>query len=287
MSDTISLREPRDASPMPGRSPREPARRRGLPLVLLGCAWLSACASLTGTATETIDGRQVEFIVARHPGPTVVFENGLGGKLDGWAQVWPEVAKASSALAYNRPGYGRSDAVDTPRDGDHVVAELRTLLKSQRLQPPYVLVGHSLGGLYMQLFARLHPEEVRALVLVDSTHPEQLRGQGSRDHWPAWARVAFGVLSADAAKKELDALDGTGQRVLAMPPPAGVNVLVLSALQPMQTRSALADDANDKRAALAGLYPGSKQVWVDSGHVIPLEKPEAVLAAIREALASP
>ena len=61
-------------------------------------------------------------------------------------------------------------------------------------------------------------------------------------------------------------------------------VLVLSALRPMQERSELADDANDKRAAIAKLYPGSKQVWVDMGHAIPLEKPEAVTAAIREAL---
>lgn len=264
--------------------PLRRARRAGLVPVLLMCSWLAGCASLPGAATEEVDGRAVEFIVARHPGPTVVFENGLGGTLDGWAKVWPEVARVSSALAYNRAGYGRSAAVDTPRDGDHVVEDLRALLKAQRLAPPYVLVGHSLGGLYMQLYARRHAEEVQALVLVDSTHPEQLRGEGSQDHWPAWVRVAFDVLSSDTTKKEFQALDATGQRVLGLPPPPGVKVVVLSALRPMQTRSALADDANDKRAALAGLYPGSKQVWVDSGHVIPLDRPEAVVAAIHEAL---
>jgi pimeloyl-ACP methyl ester carboxylesterase len=216
----------------------------------------------------------------------VVFENGLGGTLDWWAKVWPEAAKDASALAYNRPGYGRSDAVDTPRDGDHVVAELRDLLKVQKLDPPYVLVGHSLGGLYMQLFARQYPDEVQALILVDSTHPEQLRGKGGQSQWPAWVRVGFNLMSSDVAKQELHALDATGQRVLGLPAPTGVRVWVLSALRPMQERSALADDANEKRIALAALYPGAKQIWVDSGHGIPLEKPETVVSAVREALGS-
>ena len=73
---------------------------------------------------------------------------------------------------------GRSDPADSPRDGGHVVDELRALLSAQDLKPPYVLVGHSLGGLYMQLYARRYPDEVSALVLVDSTHPNQFKGAG-------------------------------------------------------------------------------------------------------------
>ncbi|MBS0434532.1 MAG: alpha/beta hydrolase [Proteobacteria bacterium] len=258
--------------------------RRLAGALLLGCAWLCGCASLPGARTETLQGRAVESIVSRHAGPTVVFENGLGARLDWWAKVWPEVAKDSSAFAYNRPGYGRSDPVATPRDGTHVVAELRELLRAQRLEPPYVLVGHSLGGLYMQLFARQHPDEVQALILVDSTHPEQLRGKGAQGNWPAWVRVGFNALSSEAAKQELDGLDATGQAVLGLSAPAGKPVWVLSALRPMQEHSELADDANQKRAALAALYPGARQVWVDSGHGIPLDKPEAVVEAIRAAL---
>jgi pimeloyl-ACP methyl ester carboxylesterase len=71
--------------------------------------------------------------------------------------------------------------------------------------------------------------------------------------------------------------------VLRLPAFAGKPVIVLSALQPMRKKSALADDTNEKRKDIARLYPGSTQIWGDSGHVIPLEKPEAVIAAIREA----
>lgn len=245
---------------------------------------LGACTTLPGAATAPVGERTVEFVVAGQGAPVVVFDNGLGGTLDWWAKVWPDTVRETTALAYNRAGYGKSDAAAAPRDGAHTVEELRALLKARQLPPPYVLVGHSLGGLYMQLFARKYPKEVAALVLVDTTHPEQLKGAGDPENWPAWLKLTFGVLTSDTAKQELSALDQTGQTVLSLPVDPAVQVYVLSALQPMKASSALADDANQKRADIANLYPGSKQVWVDSGHVIPLEKPDAVVKAIRDAV---
>ena len=170
------------------------------------------------------------------------------------------------------------------REGAQVVQELRALLRARQLPPPYVLVGHSLGGLYMQLYARQYPAEVAALVLVDSTHPEQMRGAGNPDLWPTWLKVAFRLGTSDVVKQELAALDATGQRVASLPVDPSVPVFVLSALQTPGASSALAEDVRQKRADFAHLYPGSTQVWVDSGHGIPLEKPEAVVSATRAAL---
>ncbi len=255
------------------------------PPLLLACVLLiQGCASLPEAHTERLGGQRVEYALSGQGTPVVVFESGLGGTMDWWAKVFPEVAGDTTAFAYNRPGYGDSAPAATPRDGDHVVAELRAALHALGLRPPYVLVGHSLGGLYMQLYARRHPDEVAALVLVDSTHPEQLKGAGAREHWPFWLRAAMGVGTNATAKAELDALDATGQAVLALPPPAGKPVFVLSAEQPLHEKSALADDANAKRRDIARLYPGATQTWVDSGHAIPLEKPEAVIEAIRKAV---
>lgn len=262
------------------------ARIALLTLALLMLALLSTgCASLQGSTTESIDGRQVEYAWVQHPTDTVVFENGLGGTLDWWAKVFPELAKDTSVFAYNRPGYGKSAPASTPRDGAHIVEELRALLHGKGLAPPYVLVGHSLGGLYMQLFARRHPDEVSGLVLVDSTHPEQTKGQGSPANWPAWFRLVFKVTASATIQEELHAIDATGDEVLALPSFTEKPVIVLSASQPMTASSPLADDANAKRKDLARLYPGARQIWVDSGHGIPLEKPEAVVSAIREVLA--
>jgi Predicted hydrolases or acyltransferases (alpha/beta hydrolase superfamily) len=82
-------------------------------------------------------------VLVRNGPQVVVFENGLGAKLGNWDKVFPEISKNTTAFAYNRPGYGDSDPATTPRDGEHIVEELRALLKSKGLRPPYVLVGHS------------------------------------------------------------------------------------------------------------------------------------------------
>lgn len=253
-------------------------------LLLMGVLLISGCASIPDPCTDRVEERRVEYALAGKGVPAVVFESGLGGTMDWWAKVFPEVAKETTVFAYNRPGYGESERAVTPRDGDHVVDELRALLKNRGLNPPYVLVGHSLGGLYVQLFARRYPNEVAALVLVDSTHPEQLKGAGARENWPAWTRAAFGLLLSKTAEAELDEIDATGVAVLGLPPLAGKPVFVLSAFKPMQEKSALADDANIKREDIARLHPGAEVRWIDSGHGIPLEDPEAVVSVIREAL---
>lgn len=253
-------------------------------LCLVLTLWLVGCASLPGADSEIVDNRKVEHLVAGQGSPVVVFENGMGGTLDWWAKVWPDTVKETTSLAYNRAGYGKSEAAFETRDGAHIVEELRTLLKARGLPPPYVLVGHSLGGLYMQLFARKYPKDVAALVLVDSTHPDQLKDAGDPATWPTWLKLSFGLLTSETVKRELAALDPTGQAVVCLPADPSVPVYVLSALQPMKASSTMVDDANRKRADLANLYPLARQVWVDSGHGIPLEKPEAVVQAIREAV---
>jgi len=260
--------------------------RISLPILLSLVMLMSGCASLPNEKVGAINHQLVEYALVRHETGTgtVVFENGLDGKMGWWKKVLPEIAKDTTTFAYNRPGYGKSDPIETPRDGLHTVDELRLLLGSIGLQPPYVLVGHSLGGLYMQLFARRYPGEVSALILVDSTHPAQFKGKGSVENWPAWFRLAFRLYLSAAATAEMDAINTTGEEVLALPTLTGKPVIVLSALQPMQEKSELADDANEKRKDIARLYPGSKQVWVDSGHGIPLESPESVITAIQEVL---
>jgi pimeloyl-ACP methyl ester carboxylesterase len=255
-------------------------------LAIVFVASMCACASIPGSQIDTIDGKKIEYVVAQHNTRTVVFENGLGGTLDWWAKVYPELSKDQTAIVYNRPGYGNSDPATTPRDGDHIVEELRVLLKSKRLRSPYVLVGHSLGGLYMQLYARKYPAEVSALVLVDSTHPEQMKGRGAQANWSSWVRLVVNLALSAVAKEELQAVNATGEQVLALPALTTVPVWLLSAKkeQDAQADSDLARDSQAKRQDLQRLYPSAKVVWVDSGHGIPLENPDAVIAAIREAV---
>lgn len=250
-------------------------------VLCLGLAGVG-CLSVPGTQVETLDGRRVELSLVRRASPAVVFEAGLGGSIEWWAKVFPEVARENTAFASSRAGLGNSSDVDAARDGPTAVEALRRVLKEKNVEPPYVLVGHSLGGLYLQWFARRYPNEVAGLVLVDSTHPEQMQGEGSVEFWPSEARRTLDSLPK-VTRAEFDAIDQTGKEVLALPTYAG-KVIVLSALQPMKDMSTpTARDSNKKRAELVTLYPNATQVWVDSGHGIPLERPEAVVEAVRAA----
>jgi pimeloyl-ACP methyl ester carboxylesterase len=104
--------------------------------------------------------------------PTVVLDAALGGSSISWALVQPAVARFTRVCSYDRAGFGWSDAGPLPRTVGRIVGELRTLLDRAGEPPPYLLVGHSFGGLVMRVFAARHPDDVVGLVLVDSAHPE-------------------------------------------------------------------------------------------------------------------
>jgi pimeloyl-ACP methyl ester carboxylesterase len=105
--------------------------------------------------------------------PVVVLQSGLGDGRATWHKVWPQLAARHRVFALDRPGHGDSPSTTAPRDPCQVARELRAALRDAKLAPPYLLVGHSLGGLYQVAFARLYPAETAGLLLLDPTHPEQ------------------------------------------------------------------------------------------------------------------
>jgi pimeloyl-ACP methyl ester carboxylesterase len=122
-----------------------------------------------------IGGRSL-FVECRGSGsPTVVLEAGFGGSSDHWTGVLPELGRTTRTCAYDRAGLGASDPIPGVHDAGDEIADLARLLDRGRIQPPYVLVGHSYGGLLARLFARAHPDRTAGVVLVDAVGRDWVR----------------------------------------------------------------------------------------------------------------
>ena len=106
--------------------------------------------------------------------PTVVIVAGAGDWSTTWGIVQSEVAKTARVCTYDRPGLGWSEAAPLPPDAAQFAKELHTLLQNARIPGPYVMVGHSLGGLVVRVFAHDYAPEVLGVVLIDSMNPKQV-----------------------------------------------------------------------------------------------------------------
>lgn len=104
--------------------------------------------------------------------PTVILDAAADMMSSDWAWIQPKIAKHTRVCSYDRAGMGWSDSSPQPRDAKHVTLELHTLLTNAGLSGPYIMVGHSAGGLYSRLYASEYPKEVVGMVLVDPGHPD-------------------------------------------------------------------------------------------------------------------
>ncbi len=151
--------------------------------LLVALAWIAVGGAMSAASGapplrgEMVDigGRRLRLVCegpAAAPGPLVVLEAGAFGFAADWAAVQDRLAaEGVRSCAYDRAGMGFSDPGPSPRDGLATDADLHALLTKAGLPAPYILVGHSMAGLRVRLFARRHPGEVAGLVLVDAASP--------------------------------------------------------------------------------------------------------------------
>lgn len=118
-----------------------------------------------------VGGRSLHLLAVGEGSPTVVFESGLMSTVLSWQQVQPRIAEITRTVSYDRAGLGWSDPGPAPRDAERIVNELRELLDRDHIIPPFILVGHSFGGLTTRLFAARFPEQVAGLILIDPVVP--------------------------------------------------------------------------------------------------------------------
>lgn len=225
--------------------------------------------------------------------PAVVFDSGGGGApLESWGRLPELVAERCRVVLYDRAGVGGSGRGPEPRTGERVARELHALLEGLGVEPPYVLVGHSLGGLHIRFFASLYPGEVAGFVFVDPT-TEDMRPRLETETDRLRFDAQLGQLS-EGPRAEMSALAANVDAVarLGAPPDRPAVVLTATALPeiPLGEREAmraagiteavlraLRERAKGQHARLAARFPRGRQVEAaGSGHAVHLEEPELV-----------
>lgn len=121
----------------------------------------------------TVNGRKMHIDCTGEGSVAVILDAGLGDTYLSWRKVQPKIAKFARVCSYDRAGLGYSDSSSQPRTSKMIAEELHGLLQAAQIVPPYVLVGHSMGGYDVRLYASLYRSEVAGMVLVDASHPDQ------------------------------------------------------------------------------------------------------------------
>jgi pimeloyl-ACP methyl ester carboxylesterase len=136
---------------------------------------IAAAPPASRDAVFNIGGQNLHIRIIGETGPTIVFEAGLGNDMATWRPVAGAVAHFARVVLYDRAGLGGSlplARTDIPVTAAEVATSLHLLLMKAGLRPPFILVGYSLGGLYVQMFARRYPREIAGIVLLDASSPD-------------------------------------------------------------------------------------------------------------------
>jgi pimeloyl-ACP methyl ester carboxylesterase len=245
---------------------------------------------------DIVGGRQMYLSSVGDGGPTVILDSGLGDSAAAWFGIESAVSGFTRVVTYDRAGSigGASDPAGSPRVASDVVADLRALLIAAGIPGPYVLVGHSIGGVFSRVFAHTWPEDVAGLVLVDSSHddqiarireivPTELWTQMERFMVPAPSLTPEGVdvpavLDEVRADRDSGSLPNVPLAVIS----AGVgrDPAVFPKGWPIEEDHVL---WLQMQADLATLIPGGRHVIAEkSGHYVHQTEPELVIEAIRQ-----
>jgi len=244
--------------------------------------------------------------------PTVVIDAGWGDWSTAWGFVQPEVAKTTRVCTYDRAGTGWSEAGPLPRDAAQYAKELHTLLQNAGIPGPYVMVGHSLGGLPVRVFIHDYASEIAGVVLIDSMTPQQFTqspteaqspsdSQSQPFSFPA-ALARFGVVRLFAKPlglapvttpdeqayysrlvrtENVQAYINEGQGM----PTSGAEAAAVKTFGdlPLIVLTAKLNNMagwQERQTELLQLSSNSLQLFADSDHNIQFEKPDAAVAAI-------
>ncbi|WP_433730335.1 alpha/beta fold hydrolase [Actinoplanes sp. CA-051413] len=254
----------------------------------VGTVGVASARATSGWVAARVDigGRKLNLNCRGGGSPAIVFESGLGGNLGTWFQTG--VAHAFPAVrtcAYDRVNTGTSDRVAARHTGKDSVGDLHELLDVAAVPAPYVLVGHSFGGLLAAMYAGTYPSQVAGLVLIDPSLPTQAE---LYDLIPERERAAA-TAEEEQNPENVDFADTLEQAKSLVPKAVGIPVLLLAAtsLGNLPSSWPAADMLAARRRALQEFiaqFPRGELRYVESGHFIQTEQPELVISEIQRVL---
>lgn len=258
-------------------------------LIVLGAALAAhdSEAAPRDTRTVQVDGHTVAYRVLGHGGPVLVLIPGLGDGMASFEDVAPELARTATVIVYDRAGHGGSGAATGSRDAEAIDRELFGLLRATGVAGPYVLLGHSLGGLYAEYAAAHHLEQVAGLILEESRPADFTRRCEAAKLAMCGPPAALVRFMPKGAREEIAVIDDTLIQVLASPGRGAGPVLVLSRPPAAggEPRAALWDQA---QTDLAARYPGARHLRAPAGgHYIHRDQRAWFLERVRDFLAQP
>jgi pimeloyl-ACP methyl ester carboxylesterase len=241
-----------------------------------------------------VAGRRLFLRCVGHRSPTVVFEGGL---TTDWYELQNQLAPFTRVCSYDHPGgpRSRSDPAPTPRTARDFVADLHTLLRVAHVPGPYVLAGHSNGGLFTLLYTSTHPRQVAGLVLIDAVHPATIKRRLAMlkpilplEEWQAARQRMLTLLPRllDPEQVNMWSSERQTRRALRRSPIRPLPLVVITHGHPdPDTPYVQLEEPFWQRLQreLARLVPGARLVVAtESGHDIQHDQPELVLDAIRD-----
>jgi pimeloyl-ACP methyl ester carboxylesterase len=230
---------------------------------------ISLNEKINGGRCVDIGQYQIYVQIYGKAAPIVIFDAGSGDDSTVWNAVTPEVSKVARVVVFDRAGLGKSDVKpgSDPISSRDSIKALRVLLKKENIKPPYILVGHSRGGLNMQLFAEQYPTEVTGMVLVDSVS----RNQTSHD--PAPPKTSNYYREAITFDASRDEVKNAGKF------PAIPLIVLTAAKQHGDAKRELI--WRQWQQEITKLSPEGVQLFAwNSGHYIQKQQPELVINAV-------
>jgi pimeloyl-ACP methyl ester carboxylesterase len=265
-------------------------------IVILGfmvCALSALPATLPSCSESGVDinigDYNLRTLMSGSGQPTVIFISGLSDKLSVWNKVQPTVAGYATTISYDRGGVGDSDDGPDPRTGLAVVEELHQLLAVLNPPKPYVLVAHSLGGMFARLYANQYPADIAGMVLIEARHEDQdkvealnLQPKTAADS-QLFGELDAEIIGGDGPTGEFVNQQNTYEELKDNEniPPIPLAVLRAEITSTTGDNPKLNDIKIMFQDEMALLSPNSQKINVaNSGHVVQTDQPQAVIDAI-------